>query len=163
LIELGSRIIIAPKKRVILGLLVHMHKHQNETKGRADEIDHLVSKRLKTRRMMLGLSQNELSDALKVSIQQIQKYEKATNRISSGKLFTLSKLLQVPVSYFFTSSDNSSDHFNSVMAEDSEEYIGQQGKSQVSEKEVISLIRAFGEVKNPQVRKKILDLVKSMA
>lgn len=136
-----------------------------ETKGRADHIDHLVSKKLRMRRMMLGLSQNELSEALDVSIQQIQKYEKATNRISSGKLFALAKLLRVPVGYFFDTSELTGDNLSSVFAEEPEEYVNQgaNDKSHMTEKEVISLVRAFGEVKNAQVRKKILELVRSMA
>ena len=59
--------------------------YKKESKGRADDIDRLVSKRLKTRRIMLGLSQQDLGAAVDVSIQQVQKYEKASNRISSGK------------------------------------------------------------------------------
>ena len=66
-------------------------------KGRADNVDRQVSCRLKMRRIMLGLSQHDLSKAVDVSIQQIQKYEKATNRISSGKLFAFAKFLKVPV------------------------------------------------------------------
>ena len=65
-----------------------------ETRGRADNIDKLVSRRIKMRRMMLGLSQHDLGKAVDVSIQQIQKYEKATNRISSGKLYTLARFLK---------------------------------------------------------------------
>ena len=76
-----------------------------ETKGRADHMDQLVSKRLKIRRMMLGLSQQDLSNAVAVSIQQIQKYEKATNRISSGNLHAFDNFLNVPVNYFFEHTD----------------------------------------------------------
>ena len=72
-----------------------------ENRGRADNIDKLVSRRIKMRRMMLGLSQHDLGKAVDVSIQQIQKYEKATNRISSGKLYTLARFLKVPITYFY--------------------------------------------------------------
>lgn len=79
-----------------------------ENRGRADNIDKLVSRRIKMRRMMLGLSQHDLGKAVDVSIQQIQKYEKATNRISSGKLYTLARFLKVPITYFYNQAEDSS-------------------------------------------------------
>ena len=134
---------------------------KKETKGRADNIDRLVSKRLKVRRMMLGLSQQDLGNAVDVSIQQIQKYEKASNRISSGKLFTLSKFLKVPISYFFEQGDDTSNTIGNIFAEDTENYIAGD-KEPVSEKELIVLIEAFSEIKSTQSRKKITELVKTM-
>lgn len=133
--------------------------NMSDQKGRADNIDKLVSRKLKMRRMMLGLSQEEVGQAIEVSIQQIQKYEKAKNRIASGKLFTLAKFLKVPINYFFDYSSNylSQDAF----AEEADPYDANDEES-VSEKEVINLIRAFSEVKNPQTRKKIIELIKSM-
>ena len=80
---------------------------QSESKGKADNIDKLVSRRLKMRRVMLGMSQQDIGKAVDVSIQQVQKYEKATNRISSGKLFTIAKFLKVPITYFYEHSDES--------------------------------------------------------
>jgi len=134
---------------------------KKETKGRADNIDRLVSKRLKVRRMMLGLSQQDLGNAVDVSIQQIQKYEKASNRISSGKLFTLSKFLKVPISYFFEQGDDKINTIGNIFAEDTENYIAGD-KEPVSEKELIVLIKAFSEIKSTQSRKKITEVVKTM-
>jgi transcriptional regulator with XRE-family HTH domain len=133
-----------------------------EHKGRADNVDKLVSRRLKMRRMMLGMSQQDLGKAVDVSIQQVQKYEKATNRISSGKLYAFSKFLKVPVTYFYDHSEESNQVINSVFAEDSAEY-EVQGNDFVTEKEVVNLIKAFSEIKNPQSRKKIIELVKTMS
>ena len=101
-------------------IMLGQDNEKKETKGRADNIDRLVSKRLKVRRMMLGLSQQDLGNAVDVSIQQIQKYEKASNRISSGKLFTLSKFLKVPISYFFEQGDDTSNTIGNIFAEDTE-------------------------------------------
>ncbi|KJV57268.1 helix-turn-helix family protein [Orientia chuto str. Dubai] len=132
-------------------------------KVKADSVDLYVSKRLKMRRIMLGLSQKNLAEAVDVSIQQIQKYEKSTNRISSGKLYSFANLLQVPVNYFFekiSSYTEPRDNINtSIFAEDQE--IFQLGDT-VPEKELINLIKAFNEVKDLQIRKKIIDLVKSL-
>ncbi len=135
---------------------------KKESKGRADDIDRLVSKRLKVRRMMLGLSQQDLGNAVDVSIQQIQKYEKASNRISSGKLFTFSKFLKVPISYFFEQGDDPSNIIGNIFSEETENYDHTTDKDNVSEKELIVLIKAFSEIKNNQSRKKITELVKTM-
>jgi hypothetical protein len=135
--------------------------NKKESKGRADDIDRLVSKRLKVRRMMLGLSQQDLGNAVDVSIQQIQKYEKASNRISSGKLFTFSKFLKVPISYFFEQGDDPSNIIGNIFAEETESD-HTTDKDNVSEKELIVLIKAFSEIKNIQSRKKITELVKTM-
>ena len=133
----------------------------SDQKGRADDIDKLVSRKLKMRRMMLGLSQEEVGQAVDVSIQQIQKYEKARNRIASGKLFTLAKFLKVPINYFFENSNDNLQTISNVFAEESEEYNANE-ESSVSEKELIQLIKSFGEIKNSQTRKKIIELIKSM-
>lgn len=133
----------------------------SEQKGRADEIDKLVSRKLKMRRMMLGLSQQEIGKAIDVSIQQVQKYEKATNRIASGKLYTLANLLKVPINYFFDVNAETNKVMSTAFAEEHEEYDAGD-EAIVSEKEVISLIKSFSEVSNPQTRKKIIELIKSM-
>jgi transcriptional regulator with XRE-family HTH domain len=132
----------------------------NESRGRADDIDKLVSRRLKMRRMMLGLSQQDVGKAVEVSIQQVQKYEKATNRISSGKLFTLSKFLKVPISYFYNQYEDSSNIIGNF-AEESATYDANDANAP-TEKEIITLVKSFGEIRNPQSRKKIIELVKTM-
>ncbi len=133
----------------------------NEKKGRADNVDKLVSHRLKMRRIMLGLSQNDLGKAVDVSIQQVQKYEKATNRISSGRLFAFAQFLRVPVSYFYNQTNDSKNLIGSIFAEKAADYDSEDNDA-VTEKEVISLIKSFSEIKNPQSRKKIVELIKTM-
>lgn len=132
-------------------------------KGRADNVDRLVSQRLKMRRMMLGLSQQDLGQAVDVSIQQVQKYEKASNRISSGKLFTFSKFLKVPVSYFFEQGDDTSNTIGAIFAENSENYSADNDKDSITEKEIVTLIKAFSDIKSFNSRKKIVELVKTMS
>jgi transcriptional regulator with XRE-family HTH domain len=134
----------------------------SEKKGKADNIDKLVSRKLKMRRMMLGLSQSDLGKAVDVSIQQVQKYEKATNRISSGKLFAFAKFLKVPVSYFYDKGENSTNTISHILAEDQESYSADESES-ITEKEILNLVKAFGEIKSSQSRKKIIELVKTMA
>ena len=134
---------------------------QAESKGKADNVDKLVSRRLKMRRVLLGMSQQDIAKALDVSIQQIQKYEKATNRISSGKLFTIGKFLKVPITYFYEQSDESEIIANAFAEEDAK--YEAEDSNNVTEKEIVSLIKAFSEIKSLQIRKKITELVKTMA
>lgn len=134
-----------------------------ESKGRANPMDLEVSKRLKMRRIYLGISQQELGKAADVSIQQVQKYEKGENRISSGKLFSFAKFLKVPVGYFFEHDEEHKEFsLNNAFAEEADEYNGSKSKSDssITEKEVLLMIRAFGGVKNPQLRKKIVELLR---
>ena len=134
---------------------------QAESKGKADNVDKLVSRRLKMRRVLLGMSQQDIGKAVDVSIQQVQKYEKATNRISSGKLFTIAKFLKVPITYFYEQSDESEIIANAFAEEDAK--YEAEGSNNVTEKEIVSLIKAFSEIKSLQSRKKITELVKTMA
>src|SRR4030088_1756397 len=66
-----------------------------------NSIDKHVGSRVRTRRMMLGMSQTTLGDALGITFQQVQKYEKGTNRVSASRLQHISHILQVPVPFFF--------------------------------------------------------------
>ena len=74
---------------------------KSEIQTQAQNLDRIVSLNLKKYRTKLGLSQREIAEVLGVSIQQIQKYEKSINRISSGKLYTLAASLDVPIISFF--------------------------------------------------------------
>jgi transcriptional regulator with XRE-family HTH domain len=70
-------------------------------KKSTDQIDKYVGSRVRMRRMMLEMSQTELGDSLGLTFQQVQKYEKGTNRIGAGRIHQLSQILQVPISFFF--------------------------------------------------------------
>jgi transcriptional regulator with XRE-family HTH domain len=131
---------------------------ETEGKGKVDPVDAYVGKRLKMRRIMLGLSQHDLGDAVNVSVQQIQKYEKATNRVSSGKLFAFAKLLMVPVEFFFKDIENDAEAANFA-----DEVTSFETSENVAEKEVLGLVRSFSSIKDTNVRKKIIDLVKSLS
>jgi transcriptional regulator with XRE-family HTH domain len=70
-------------------------------KKSTDQIDKYVGSRVRMRRMMLEMSQTELGDSLGLTFQQVQKYEKGTNRIGASRIHQLSQILQVPISFFF--------------------------------------------------------------
>lgn len=132
-------------------------------RGKVDLIDAHVGRRLKMRRIMLGLSQQDLSASVNVSIQQIQKYEKATNRISSGRLFSFARLLRVPVSYFYDNLAETAE----VLGDDSYNFAEAEAEfaneNSITERELVSLVKYFNEVKSPVVRKKFVELMKSLA
>ncbi|NDB82683.1 MAG: XRE family transcriptional regulator [Alphaproteobacteria bacterium] len=127
-------------------------------KGKVDSIDQQVGKRLHMRRQMLGLSRQELSDAVNVSVQQIQKYENATNRISSGKLYTLAKFLYVPLDFFF--KDVSSDTQTFALQDEKSKYEVSKDNTDI---DLHKLIEGFSKIRDRSIRKKILDLIVTLS
>jgi transcriptional regulator with XRE-family HTH domain len=77
--------------------------------ARTQDIDRHVGGRVRERRIMLGLTQQQLADLIGVTYQQAHKYERAINRISAGRLFEIAQVLGVPVSYFFAGLEQDSD------------------------------------------------------
>jgi transcriptional regulator with XRE-family HTH domain len=124
-----------------------------------DQIDVLVGARLRFRRMMVGMSQEALGDALGVTFQQIQKYEKGHNRIGAGRLFQISRVLGVPVGYFFE---------DAPPAERAAAAAGGEGAvpdplSFVASQEGLELNLAFSQIADGATRRKIVDLVRTLA
>ncbi len=139
-------------------------------KGRVGVVDSYVGKKLKERRILLGFNQQELAECVDVSVQQIQKYESAKNRVSSGKLYGLAKLLRVPVAYFFEgiegisgtlSQTENSQTANNFLAEDQTEF--ENDKDKISDKELFSLIKSYSKIGDPSKRKGVLDLLKTLS
>lgn len=124
----------------------------------AHPVDIHVGKKLRSRRTILGMSQEDLGGAVGVTFQQIQKYEKGYNRVGSSRLYQFSCALGVAVSHFFEDYDDNTSP-KSAFAEDSAPF----EYENINNKEVLSLVKAYGNITNPQVRKKILALVKSLA
>lgn len=86
-------------------------------KEQFQEVDQTVGQRIRMRRAMLGISQQELSQKLQISFQQLQKYEKGSNRVSAGKLFYIAKLLKVDIGYFYPGSGK--DDYQEILEADS--------------------------------------------
>lgn len=76
-------------------------------RGRATDVDALVGKHIRNRRLLLGMSQSELAGSLGITFQQLQKYERGLNRVGAGRLYELSQVLQAPVGYFFAGTQQS--------------------------------------------------------
>ncbi len=120
-------------------------------------VDVHVGTRLRMRRMMLSVSQEKLGEALGVSFQQIQKYEKGTNRIGAGRLRDIANELKVPISYFYDDLPGEQPAFG--FAEGGVSYVSEL----LTSSDGVELTRAFLRVKDPSVRRRIVELVKSIA
>ncbi len=120
--------------------------------------DKYVGSRVRMRRMMLGMSQEKLGDALGLTFQQVQKYEKGTNRIGASRLQHISNILQVPVSFFFEGGPHLPGH--SGMGEaPSPAYVA----DFLATSDGLSLTKAFMRIKNSKLRRRIVDLVEHIA
>jgi transcriptional regulator with XRE-family HTH domain len=121
----------------------------------AHPVDLYVGARLRIRRKVLGLSQTQLADALGITFQQIQKYERGANRISASKLYEAARLLQSPVSYFFEGLDETAQ--NSV-----DDDFAQRMTQFVATPEGLELAGLFPRLGDRRLRRRVVDLVKAM-
>ena len=126
-----------------------------------DPVDVHVGKRLSLRRKLLGLSQQKLAQALGITFQQVQKYEKASNKISAGRLYRLSQILDVPVSFFFDDMEGVATPSRSLAASMGDSMAADQNI--VSRRETLELIKAYYAVNDEKLRKEVLSLVRRMA
>jgi transcriptional regulator with XRE-family HTH domain len=118
-----------------------------------DEIDVHLGRRLRRRRRLLGLTQQQLAGACGVRFQQIQKYECAANRMSAARIWQLSEVLQVPVSYFYEGLIEAQTEVRPPEARD--------GRDMSGRKETTDLIQAFYRL-SERPRQRLLDLAKSL-
>ncbi|WP_182084246.1 helix-turn-helix transcriptional regulator [Aureimonas sp. ME7] len=124
-------------------------------------VDIHVGARVRLRRTMLGTSQEKLGEALGVTFQQVQKYEKGTNRVGASRLQKIAEVLDVPVAFFFEGykGDAPAHGHGPGMREADAEFVEDFSVSP----ETLQLNRAFARVQDPTVRRRILDLVRSLA
>ncbi len=121
-----------------------------------------VGKRLRLRRTILGLSQDAIGTAIGVTFQQIQKYERGINRIGSSRLHDFSRILNVPVSYFFDEMEKPA-NASAQAAGVAEDAAPAFEHEKMSSRETLELMRAYYRISDPRVRKKVFDLIKSLA
>lgn len=128
-------------------------------------VDVHVGSRVRLRRTMLGMSQEKLGQALGLTFQQVQKYERGTNRVGASRLWELSKILDVPVSFFFDDmpSDVAATGGRAVPAGLAEESEAVYETDALAKRETLELVRAYYKIINPKVRKRVFDLAKALA
>ncbi len=138
-------------------------KPPRKTKGTPDPVDVHVGQRLRVRRSLQGMSQEKLAGQINLTFQQIQKYERGTNRISAGRLYQFSKILDVPVSYFYEQFGGTSDSATMAHGFSDNEQDEFGGEDVMQKKETLDLIKIYYAIKEPEKRKNIVKFIKSMA
>ena len=137
-----------------------------EKETRPSPIDVHVGSRIRLRRTLLGMSQERLGEALGLTFQQVQKYERGVNRVGASRLFDLSRVLDVPISFFFDDMpDSLAASFGGLtprragtLSETSDSF----NDETLSRRETLELVRAYYRITDPAVRKRVFELIKSM-
>jgi len=123
-------------------------------------IDKHVGSRVRMRRMMLSMSQEKLGDALGLTFQQVQKYEKGTNRIGASRLQQISNILQVPVAFFFEGApEPPGGRASGIKDAPSATYVS----DFLATSDGLALTKAFMRIPDPKLRRRIVDLVEQIA
>lgn len=121
-------------------------------------VDIHVGSRIRLRRTLLGMSQEKLGRAISLTFQQIQKYERGTNRVGSSRLYQLSQVLSVPISFFFDDMPAEVSGNAPGLAEAAEPF----SEDLLTKRETLELIRAYHRITDTSVRRRVFDLVKSL-
>ncbi len=123
-------------------------------------IDVHVGSRVRLRRTLIGMSQEKLGHALGLTFQQVQKYERGTNRIGASRLYDLSRVLDVPVSYFFDSMENDTQESGTAFADAPQERFE---PDPMARRETLELVRSYYRISDPEIRRRLLHLIKGLA
>jgi len=131
--------------------------------GKPNPVDVHVGGRVRLRRTLLGMSQEKLGEALGLTFQQVQKYERGANRIGASRLWDLSRVLDCPVQFFFEEMDDqtagaSPRHLNELSRD-----IDMPENDPMTKRETLELVRAYYRIKDYHVRRRIYELAKSLA
>ncbi|MEZ5668421.1 MAG: helix-turn-helix domain-containing protein [Alphaproteobacteria bacterium] len=130
---------------------------------RPHPVDVHVGSRVRLRRTLLGMSQEKLGEAIGLTFQQVQKYERGANRIGSSRLFELSRILDVPVSFFFDDMPGevaTSSYVGGFAEGATDDY---EAGDPLSKRETLELVRAYYKITEPAVRKRLFELAKALA
>jgi transcriptional regulator with XRE-family HTH domain len=139
-----------------------------DREGRPSPIDVHVGSRVRLRRTLLGMSQERLGEALGLTFQQVQKYERGVNRVGASRLFDLSRVLDVdvPISFFFDDMPESlTATYGSPAARRAtgfSEPSNSFADDTLNRRETLELVRAYYRITDPAIRKRVFDLIKSM-
>jgi transcriptional regulator with XRE-family HTH domain len=122
-------------------------------------VDKYVGSRVRMRRIMLGMSQEKLGEALGLTFQQVQKYEKGTNRVGASRIQQISEILQVPVSFLFEGGPSSTAKADGAGEGPSPSYVS----DFLATSEGLTLTRAFTRISDAKLRRSIVELVEQIA
>jgi transcriptional regulator with XRE-family HTH domain len=124
-----------------------------------DPVDKYVGSRVRMRRIMLGMSQEKLGEALGLTFQQVQKYEKGTNRVGASRIQQISEILQIPVSFLFEGGPRRTASVDGFGEATSPAYVS----DFLATSEGLALTRAFTRITDAKLRRSIVDLVEQIA
>jgi transcriptional regulator with XRE-family HTH domain len=134
------------------------------SKGFPNPIDVHVGHRIRLRRVLLGMTQEAVAEALGLTFQQVQKYEKGTNRVSSSRLYDLARILDVPLAHFFEEMSAG------VQEQSPSKLMGMKTLPEIdreadpmAKREMLEFVRAYYKIADPAVRKRVFELTKSIA
>jgi transcriptional regulator with XRE-family HTH domain len=137
-----------------------------EKESRPSPIDVHVGSRIRLRRTLMGMSQERLGEALGLTFQQVQKYERGVNRVGASRLFDLSRVLDVPISFFFDDMpDQVASHAGVAVRGRVPGFADTQdgfADDTLNRRETLELVRAYYRITDPSVRKRVFELIKSM-
>ena len=122
-------------------------------------VDKYVGSRVRMRRIMLGMSQEKLGEALGLTFQQVQKYEKGTNRVGASRIQQISEILQVPVSFFLEGGPSGTASAEGYSEGSSPAYIS----DFLATSEGLALTRAFTRITDAKLRRSIVEMVEQIA
>jgi transcriptional regulator with XRE-family HTH domain len=138
----------------------------SDRESRPSPIDVHVGSRIRLRRTLLGMSQERLGESLGLTFQQVQKYERGVNRVGASRLFDLSRVLDVPISFFF---DDLPESLATTYGGNVGRRTGGLAEMQdgftddaLNRRETLELVRAYYRITDPAVRKRVFELIKSM-
>lgn len=135
-------------------------KPKRARRGGAHPIDAHVGQRLRLRRTLLGLSQDDLGRSMGLTFQQIQKYERGKSRIGAGRLYEFGRVLNVPVSFFFDDAPGGTEALAPGASDAPQVPFPMEGRR---DRQLLELMRAYRRINDPQVRRSLFELAKSLA
>ncbi|MBI3445608.1 MAG: helix-turn-helix transcriptional regulator [Magnetospirillum sp.] len=147
-------------------------KRKVSTRGRQENgapnpVDIHVGSRMRLRRTLLGMSQEKLGEEIGLTFQQVQKYERGANRIGASRLYDLSRVLDVPVSYFFDDmADRVQDASPMAIIKGTSGLTGEAATfdpDPMMKRETLELVRSYYAIPDPKVRSRVYDLAKTLA
>ncbi len=134
--------------------------------GSPNPIDVHVGARVKMRRTLLGMSQEKLGEAIGLTFQQVQKYERGLNRISASRLFDIGKVLEVPIGFFFEEMDDQVAELSPRMLAGASELAEEPvlfDYDPMTRKETLDLVRYYYMIPDRHLARKVLEMMKAMA
>ncbi len=131
--------------------------------GKPNPVDVHVGGRVRLRRTLLGMSQEKLGEAIGLTFQQVQKYERGANRIGASRLWDLSRVLECPISFFFEEMDESTASASPRNLNVESADIEPPESDPMAKRETLELVRAYYRIKDYHVRRRIYELAKSLS